>query len=115
MEALIDMTNEVSSDLLENLNNITNEELVTLLTRKIEYFIDENRTIIVDISTPLINCRNTFSVEDYEIDEGYLYLNNGNFELHINFDKIEAKYNNFLEESFVFFYNDTEISIYFLE
>lgn len=114
MGALISITNKVSSN-LSNEKNSTNDELIILLKKKIEDSIMENGKIIIDVSTPLINCRNTLSAEDYEINEGYLYLNHGNFELHINLDKIEIKYDNTVDENFIFMYNDTDVILHFLE
>lgn len=114
MGALINIANQASSNLSNEKNN-SNEELITSLKKKIEDSIIENGKIIIDVSTPLITCRNTISAEDYEINEGYLYLNHRNFELHINLDKIEIKYDNTIDENFIFVYNDTDVILHFLD
>ena len=110
MGALISMANKVRS----NLQNNSNDELIVLLKQKIEDSIMENRKIVVDVSTPLISCRDTFSVEDYEVNDGYLYLNHRNFDLHINLDKIEIKYDDTVYENFIFVHNDADIILQFL-
>lgn len=114
MEALIDITSNANSNLQNNLND-SNKELVALLKHKIEESIIENGKIAIDVSTHLINCRNTIYAEEYEVESNYFHLNHGNFELHINLDKIEMKYDNSLDENFILTNNDTEINIHFLE
>ena len=109
MEALIDITNDKSK------NNNSNMELITLLGQKIEISILEDRKVIIDVSTPLMSCRNTNYIEDYEINEEYLYLNNGSYEIHIKLDEIEFKNDYFLNDNFTLLHNDTEINICFLE
>ena len=108
MDALIKAT-KVSN--LQKEKNNSNMELVNLLKRKIEEFITEDKKIVIDVSSPLIICRNTFSTEDYEINNEYLYLNQGNFELHIKLDKVKIEYDNTVDENFILVYNDTEIMI----
>ena len=64
MGALIDIANKVSSNLLKNPNKNTNDKLVTLLKQKIEDFINDDKEIVVNVSTPLVGCRNSILVED---------------------------------------------------
>lgn len=114
MEALVNIDKKVGNNLPNKLQKNSNDELIVLLKQKIEESIMENGKIVIDVLTPLINCRNTLSVEDYEINEDYLCLNNRNFELHINLNKIEIKYDYTVDENFIFVYDDTDVILYFL-
>lgn len=115
MEALINITNQASSYLQKEDNNLKENkqknELINLLKQKIEESIIEDRRIIINVSTPLMICRNAITVEDYEINEKYLYLNHENFELHIDLDEIEIKYNDIVN-TYGLIYNDMNIVLY---
>lgn len=119
MGALINNTNQAGSYLSKEikrneLKDISQSKLLDLLKQKIEESIIEDKRIVVIVSTPLIICRNTFTVEDFEIDERYLYLNHKNFELHINLDEIEIKYE-VLDRDFKLTYKDMNIVLHLLE
>lgn len=113
MGVLVNIINNKNA-LASNFDINSKQELIALLKEKIECSITENGSIIVDVETPLVSCRNTFSVEDYEIDSEYLYLNNSNFELHINLNQIEIKYDKTNDENFILMYNDTGVVLHFL-
>lgn len=115
MGALIGITSKVSNSLPNDLKNNSYKELINLLKEKIEESIMEDKKIVIDVLTPLINCRNTLSVEDYEINEEYLYLNYGNFELHINLNEIEIKYDDIIDESFILTCNNSSVVLHILE
>ena len=108
MGALIDITSNTSS-------NLQNGELITLLKQKIEDSILSNRSVIITISNPIMECRNTIYTDDYEIDGNKIYLNNGNFELHIDINETEIKRDDTCANSFTFVYKNMEIRLDFLE
>lgn len=115
MKALINITEKVSSNLSNDLDNNSNVELRKLLKQKIEDSITKDKSIIISISNPMMHCRNCILIDDYEIDEKELYINNENFELRIDLDKTEIKYDDTYDAYFTLFYNDTEICIYLLD
>lgn len=115
MGALIGITNQASSNLLNNSNNNSNNELISLLKQKIEDSILTDKYVVAYISSPMIDCRNTIYIEDFEINEENLYINEGNYELHINLNEVEMKYDNSFDESFIIKHDDLEIGINFLE
>lgn len=119
MRALINNTNQAGSylqkEIKENeLKNVLQSKLIDLLKQKIEESIIEDKRFVAIVSTPLITCRNTFTVEDFEIDERCLYLNHENFELHINLDEIEIKCE-VLDRDFKLTYKDMNIVLHLLE
>ena len=96
-------------------STLSNNEKGVLLNKKIKESILNDKPIIIGIENPAMECRNTIFPNDYEIEYGKLYINNGNFELHINLDEVEVEYNYDFEDNFIFTYNDTEIRLYFLD
>lgn len=106
--ALIEITNKTSS-------NLSNNKRGLLLNKKIEESILNDKPIIIGIGNPAMECRNTIFPNDYYVEGSNLYINNGNFELHINLDKVEMEYNYDFEDNFIFTYNDMEIRLYFLD
>lgn len=114
MSALINVTNNVSSDLPSNSD--VKRELISLFKQKIEDSIAEERSVIVTISNSIMECRNTIHIEDMEFAENHLCLIDGNFELHINLDEIEMKHDDSMDvnDMFVFKHGDMEIDMYFL-
>ena len=113
MGALIEISN-VRSNLQNDTKDCSGNKLVMLLKEKIENSITEDKLIVVSFSSSSVESRNTFYVDDYEIDEDMLYLNNGNFELHVNLNKSELKYDAALDDCFTIVHNDTEVEICFL-
>ena len=116
MNALI-RTTEASSNLANNINTEKYgiNESIKLLKQHIEDFIFREQEVVVCIASKGIECRNAIRIMDYEFNVNYLYLNDGNYELHINFDKeIQVVYNDF-EESFTIIIEDEEIIFYFLD
>ena len=97
-----------------NLQNDTSEfnEFVVLLKEKIEECIMEDRQIIVNGSNVIMGYRNIFFVEDYEVDDELLYLNNENFELHIDLKEAAIKYNDSFT-NIIFTYGNMEVELYF--
>ena len=116
MGALIDVTGKVRSNLLNSVRNFSgsDKKLVTLLKKKIEDCIMEDKSIVIDISSPVMECRNTIFIDDYEVDEERLYLNNGNFEIHINLNESKVEYDNTFDNEFTFVGNNAEIKLAFL-
>lgn len=114
MEALIRITNKASSNLLNNSNNNSNNELISLLKQKIEDSILKEKSVVAYISSPMIECRNTFYIEDFEINKENLYVNKGDYELHINLNKVDMKYDNSSDESFIITQDKLEIGFNFL-
>lgn len=90
--------------------------LVTLFKKKIEDCVINKKSIIISASSPIMECRNTILIEDYEFDIYNFYLNNGNFELYLKMNEIqEIKYDDTYEETFTFLHSDnTEINLCFL-
>ena len=88
---------------------------MVLLEEKIKKAINEQITLIVTVSNATVECRNTFYLDEYEFDGYYLYLNNNNYELHINCElDMKVEYDDF-DDCFVLTQTDTEIRIYMLE
>lgn len=115
MGALIGIANKVSSNLTNDLDNDKKGELISLLKHKIENSILEQRSIIIDVTAFMINCRNSIYVEDYEIDEESLYLNNKNFEVHIYFNNDTIiEYEEEPQECFTIKQNNREFNIFFI-
>lgn len=111
MAALINSTKEVSGNLPNNLD----KGIIALLKQKIEDCIIGCKSIVISISTPLMNCLNTIKVDAFEITEDNLYLNNKNFEIHINFDNTtNITYEDEYDEYFSIVINNTEINLYFI-
>lgn len=90
--------------------------LVTLFKQKIEDCVMNEKSIIISASSPIMECRNTILIEDYEFDIAKFYLNNGNFELYLKMNEInDIKYDNTYDECFTFIHNDnTKINLCFL-
>lgn len=109
MRALINSTEKLKSKLKFS-------NLVTLFKQKIEDCIINNRLIIISASNSCIEFRNTMLIEDYECDIERIYLNSGNFELHLKMNEIqEVKYDDTYDECFTFLHSDnTEIQLCFL-
>ena len=72
------------------------------------------KPIIVGISNVAMECRNTIIPDDYELCDEDLYLNTGNFELHIHLDETDIIYDDIVENNFVFAHNNVETRLYFL-
>ena len=106
MVALIENTNQTGS-------NLSKHEMISLLNKKIERCLIYNKPIIVGVSNAAMECRNTIYPDDYEICEEDLYVNTGNFELHINLEETDVQYDN-TETGFVFVYHNMETRLYFL-
>ena len=110
MTALIESTNEVSS----NLPNL-DKKIIALLKQKIEDCIIGCKSIVISISTPLMHCLNTIKVDDHTITENSLYLNDENFEIHINFNgDTRITYIDEYDEYFSIVMNNTEVNLYFI-
>lgn len=89
---------------------------ITLLKEKIEEAIKEDKALVISISNSLMECRNTIFTEDYEVKEDGLYLNYGNFELHINLDNNTMVIkSDVFDEEFIINDNNSEIRLYFLD
>lgn len=90
--------------------------LVTLFKQKIEDSIINDKSIIISASNSCVSFRNTISIADYECDTEKIYLNDDNFELHLDMSEIkEVKYDDTFDECFTFLHNDsTEIHLCFL-
>lgn len=114
MSALIEISSNVRCNLHDNVRDYSEGKLVMLLKEKIEYSITENKSIVVIVSNSALESRNTFYVDDYNVDQDMLYLNNGNFELHVNLGASELTYNATLDDCFTIVHNDTEVEICFL-
>lgn len=90
MKALVNITENGNS----NLQNITKEN-VTLLKDKIEEAIVKNKQIFAIVTNSFTECRHKMYIEDCELEKDYLYLNEGNFEIHITSKNVnELKYEN---------------------
>ena len=107
MIALVNNTNQTGS-------NLSKENMISLLNQKIENSLIRNKPIIVGVSNSAIECRNTIYPDDYELCDENLYLNTGNFELHIHLDETEIIFDDVFENNFVLIHNDMETKLYFL-
>lgn len=87
-------------------------DLIELLRDKLEIKMVNNTSIITILSTSAGECRNTFSVDDFEIDDDYLYLSSNNYELSLDLKETNLIYDENLD-CFKFAKNDTSIFIYF--
>lgn len=83
-----------------------------LLCAKLEAKIARSASMVVIFATPVGDCRNTFSVEDFEVDDDYLYLNNGSYEVNLNLNGMVLIYDDSLD-CFRFSKDDVNIFIYF--
>lgn len=106
--ALINETEKVSS----NLRCDEKEGFVVLLKQKIEECVIKGRSIIINISEFIMECRNTFFIDDYEVSDKFLYLNNENFEVHINLKESKIEYDDTFNE-ITFTHENTEVKLYF--
>lgn len=109
MNALINETKKIK-------NKLKFSNLMTLFKQKIEDCIINDKAIVVNVSNSFMAFRNTMHIADYEIDDERLYLNDENFEIHLNLHKIkDIEYDNMYEECFILLHNDnTEIYFCFL-
>ena len=118
MGALVNFSNRSSSNLMNNFKSNSNDKTISLLIKKLEDTLLNEKSIIVSFSIPDMDCKNTFCIDNYEIDEGNLYLNSNNFELHIDLNKVKIKYDyNFdaFLNRFSFINKGIEVSLIFLE
>lgn len=92
-----------------------NSDLLKLLKEKIEKCILDDKSVCVCMDNCSMSCRNKINIEDYEINNNYLYLNDKNFEVHIDFDKdTSIIYEDAVEECFTIMQNDMEFNMCFL-
>ena len=116
MDALIKLDHKTSSILLNTKYKFNWKEGFTVLKQKIEDSIMQHKSVIICISNPGLECRNTIYVEDYEFQENNLYLNDGDFDLHIEInEETEIKHDNLLEDEFMIVNKDTETKLYFMD
>ena len=93
----------------------TDKDLLVLLKEKIEECISDDRTVCVCFDCCSMACRNKINIEDYEINNNYLYLNDKNFEVHIDFDtNTSIAYEDATEESFTIIQNNMEFNLCFI-
>ena len=91
------------------------KDLLLLLKEKIEECVLDDRTVCVCLDCCSMACRNKINIEDYEINDNYLYLNDKNFEVHIDFDNnTSIKYKDATEESFTITQNNMEFNLCFI-
>ena len=114
MGALIEISSNVRGNLHNEAKDYSGDQLVMLLKEKIENSITEDKSIAVSFSSSAAEIRNTFYVDDYEFERNMLYLNNGNFELHVDLNTSELKYNDAFDDCFTIVHNETEVEIWFL-
>ena len=114
MSALIEISSNVRRNLHNDVRDSYEGKLVMLLKEKIENSITEDKSIVVSVSNAALESRNTFYVDDYNVDQDMLYLNNGNFEIHVNLGVSELTYDAAFDECFTIVHNDTEVEICFL-
>lgn len=116
MNALINLDYKTSSNLLNIKDKFNWKEGFIVLKQKIEDSIMQHKAVIICISNPRLECRNTIYVEDYEFQENNLYLNDGDFELHIEMnEETEIKHDDLLEDEFMIVNQDTETKLYFMD
>lgn len=113
MNALVNFINEISSNLTIDFDYTLTEKFIDLLKEKIETRISEKEPVIIYVHTDMVECRNTILIDDYEFNDDMLYFNNGNYEIHICFDKAEIKYDTSFDESFIFTYDNMEVGLIF--
>ena len=116
MNALIDSTNNASSNLSKELKkeNVMTRE-ITLLKQKLEDSIENNITFVVYVIAHSFETRKIIMLDDFSIDENYLYLNDGSYEVHINMNEVELKYDDSLDIIFTFIKENFEIGLVFNE
>lgn len=97
--------------------NRSSNKIVESLNQTIEMAIVREIPVVVCTSTKAAECRNTFCIDDYEIDHDYLYLNGGNFEMHIDFNFCKMEKTEDDEEciNYAFIYHDMEIRLIILQ
>lgn len=101
MNALINITEEAGCSLQD------------ILKDKIEKSIINDKLVCIIISSQFVECRNTFYIADYEVDEDCIYINADNFELHImQNDIMEMNYND-CDEQFVITGKHNKVNILF--
>ena len=111
MRVLINETKQVSNILQ---HNGSKKEVSELLKEKIEEIIMNDKTITIVMVNSLSECRNTFHIEDFEVDKKHIHICVNNFELHIAFENAtDMKYNNDYDEEIIIQYGDNEIIFYF--
>ena len=116
MDALISFTNKTSSNLSDELKRketSVNMNKIKLLKQKLEDSIENNTAFVVYISSPSFECRNTIWLDDFEVNENYLYLSDGNYEVHINIDDASLKYDDTFDINFIFIMENVEIGFIF--
>ena len=92
-----------------------NSNLLPLFMQKIEEYILDNRSVCICLSSSFMECRNTMIIDSYEINENYMSLFYGNFEVHINFDDATTiTYEEDPEECFTITQNGMEFNLYFI-
>ena len=116
MNVLINSAEKVSNSLqnYENRNDFTEKELVKLLKEKIEEAMTNDISVVAIITNSFTECRNVLYIEYYELDENYLYINDNNFEIHINSNSVtEIKYDNTYDEQFVITCGENKVTLIF--
>jgi hypothetical protein len=94
---------------------INETERNTLLKEKIDYCMEHDVRICISVEDVRINLLNTIDVEDYKVNDDYLFISAGNFEFTIPFNnEMQVTYNQG-QECFKFTYEDTEITLFTLE
>lgn len=118
MNALIDVNKKAGCNLQELNGQLYKNEGKEVLKKKIEESIMQQKTIIVSISNPMLECRNTIHVEDYEYYDNNLYLNDGDFELHIELNEnTKIQHDDSTEDEYMITNanNNTETRLYFID
>ena len=100
---------------LTRMTTLLNYNLLALLTQKIEKCVLDNVAICVSLSGSCVTCRNRMNIEDYEVDTEHLYLNDNNFEVHINFDNSTSiEYDDYIDECFTIMQGSMKLNLYFM-
>ena len=101
---------KIPTDFLES-----NSNLLTTLKSKIEECIMDDKPVCVCVDNCSVTCKNRINIENYEINTDYLYLNDGNFEVGISFDKeTNITYDESTTECFTITQNDIEFNLCFI-
>lgn len=114
MRALERITNTSSNLTSINADLYGIDDKIKLLKQHIEDFIFRGQKIVVSITSRSFGCWNTINVDGYNLKDNCLYLNNGNFDIHINFDGVQVEYDDTLEDSFIITAGENEITFNFL-
>jgi hypothetical protein len=73
---------------------INEAEYKMLLKEKLKVCMENEIRICISIESAVINLLHTICIEDYIVNDEYVFVSSGNFEFTIPFDHMTVTYNN---------------------